>query len=476
MTRSTQRLEPQRACTLGARLLLPLLLVLAASLLAADGHAGAFELNDTGWEGDTELLEVVRTELGPARVHPVAVLNWDEVQAEDGVLAIHPLQGMDPDETSAFMKAGGRLAILDDYGRGDETLSRFHIERIPPPARPVSALRNRPALAIAEPVFDVIGGHSAGLHPVVAQVKQLVTNHPTGLRHPNLSPVLRIRAIGEPDVVIAVAGMVGKGRLFAMSDPSATINEMLRYPGNRAFVAGLARYLVDDDGPRRRGGRLFIVANRFSEEGSFGGEGTLRKDIESQLKALAAAFADARREGLPPWAHLALAVGVALALARWVSRASARTYRGPLPRYARPTPMVAQGGVAGRFAVLAAPSSPRGLVLLELKSALLEGLAQELDLTAEPAADALADLARRAGKLDEGAYSALKDVLRMIHDVEVAVVAGRPAQVSPAALARAGDVIEVVLAACGIARAPVANGLQPHAGRPVATHQGDTAG
>ena len=118
-----------------------------------------------------------------------------------------------------------------------------------------------------------------------------------GLRHPNLTPVLRIRAIGEPDVILAVAGQVGRGRLFAMGDPSATINEMLRYPGNRAFVAGLAHYLVDDDGASKRQGRLFIVANRFGEEGSFGGEGTLRKDAETQLKAIAAAIAEARRRG-----------------------------------------------------------------------------------------------------------------------------------------------------------------------------------
>src|SRR5262249_1344316 len=160
--------------------------------------------------------------------------------------------------------------ILDDYGEGEETLKRFHIYRTPPPSRPRQALRNKPALAIAEPVTDVVAGHNTGPHPVVAHVAQLVTNHPTGLRHPQLSPVLRIRAVGEPDVIVAVAGQVGKGRLFAMSDPSAAINQMLRYPGNRAFVAGLMRYLVDDDGAFKRQGRVFIVANRFADEGSFG--------------------------------------------------------------------------------------------------------------------------------------------------------------------------------------------------------------
>ncbi len=425
-------------------------LVWAATILASsDARAGAFDGNDTGWEGASELLEIARSELGAPRVQAVAVLNWDEVQPEDGVLAIHPLQPMDAEETTAFMKAGGRLAILDDYGLGDETLKRFHIERGAAPTRPVAALRNRAALAIAEPVIDVVAGHSQGPHPIVAHVQQLVTNHPTGLRHPNLSPVLKIRSIGEPDTIIAVAGLVGKGRLFAMSDPSAAINQMLRYPGNRAFVAGLARYLVDDDGTTHRQGRLFLVVNKFSEEGSFGGKTSLQKDLESQLRALANALAEARRDGFPGWAHVALAAVAALVLALWVGRTTARPYKGPLPRYARAVPLVAQGGVAGRFAVLAAPSSPRSLALLELKSALYEALVHKLSLGADPAPDALAKIARTAGALDDGAYTSLMDVLALMHATEAAVVAGRPSRISRAALGRAAKVVHAVLAACG---------------------------
>ena len=451
------------------------MVVVTAILGAHDALAAAFDVSDTTWEGGSELLEVARTELGAARVRAVAVLNWDEVQPEDGVLVLHPLQAMDADDTAGFMKAGGRLAILDDYGSGDETLTRFHIDRIPPPSRPIAALRNKAALAIAEPVVDVVAGRSGGPHPVVAHVQQLVTNHPTGLRHPNLSPVLRIRANGEPDVIIAVAGQVGKGRLFAMSDPSATINQMLRYPGNRAFVAGLVRYLVDDDGPQRRQGRLFIVANRFTEEGSFGGEGTLRKDFESQLKALAAALADARRDGFPGWAHVLMAAAAAIGLAVWVSRASARPYKSPLPRYARPTPLVAQGGVAGRFAVLAAPSSPRSLALLELKSALYEALQHKLELTIEPPPDALARMALKAGALDESAYSSLKEVLQMMQGVEAAVVAGRPANVTSASLSRAAAVVRQVLVACGVEQ-PQAPRPPREPSRPLPPNAGDTAG
>jgi hypothetical protein len=231
---------------------------------------------------------------------------------------------------------------------------------------------------------------------------------------------------------------------------------MLRNPGNRAFAVGLVRYLVDEDGTQPRRGRLFIVANRFEEEGSFGGETSLRKDLDAQLDALARALEDARREGFPGALLIALAALAALGVAVWVYRASARPYRSPLPRYARPTPLVAQGGVAGRFAVLAAPTSPRSLMLLELKSALFEALALRFGLESDPSPDALTRLVAREGSLDERAYSAFKEVLSTMHRVEASVVAGRPATLSRQALSHAAEVVRDVLAACH------ADGRRPH--------------
>jgi hypothetical protein len=198
--------------------------------------------------------------------------------------------------------------------------------------------------------------------------------------------------------------------------------------------------------------------------------------MESQLKALAAAFADARRDGFPGWGHVVAAALIALGLAVWVARAAARPYRSPLPRYARAVPLVAQGGVAGRFAVLAAPSSPRSLALLEWKSALFEALQQRFALATEPTPDALCAMARKAGRLDESTHSALTGVLRTMNDVESAVVSGRPANVSAATLARAAETIRAVLAACGAA-SPLAPRPAPDPERaPEPRETGDIAG
>ncbi|HSN97479.1 MAG TPA: hypothetical protein VLS89_04240, partial [Candidatus Nanopelagicales bacterium] len=86
-----------------ARAGLVALLVVAAPAAAL---AGAFDVNDATWEGCSEFLEIARAELGSARVSAVGVLDWSRVQPEDGVLVLHPVQPLDPDESTAFMKAG----------------------------------------------------------------------------------------------------------------------------------------------------------------------------------------------------------------------------------------------------------------------------------------------------------------------------------------------------------------------------------
>jgi len=120
----------------------------AAFLTPRPVLAGPFEVNDATWEGGSELYEIAKTELGPERVKPVATLDWSTLKADDAVLVLHPTQPIDAGEASDFMKQGGRLAIVDDFGRGDEILHRFKIERVPMPLRPVGMLRQNAELPI----------------------------------------------------------------------------------------------------------------------------------------------------------------------------------------------------------------------------------------------------------------------------------------------------------------------------------------
>lgn len=424
--------------------------LLAALTCSHTARSDAFDINDTSWEGCSALYDVATTELGNDRVKAVAVLDWSTITLNDGVLVLHPLQSMDPEETEAFVRAGGRLAIVDDYGRGEETLRRFSIERTSLPTRPLEALRNKPQLAIAKPVLVDEKGQATGPHPVVVNVQQFVTNHATGLRSSKkLTSVLEIPAVGEPPATVALAGMVDAGRVFALGDPSGLMNQMLRYPGNRAFAAALCHYLVDEDGGKRRGGKLYIVANRFTEVNSFAGNDSLRKDIESYARSLADALAEARQHGAPGALHWAIALFSLLGIGAWILRAAARPYKSPNPRFARPTPLVAQGGVAGRFALLSAPSSPPSLVLLELKSALVEALGQKLGTTIESSTEGILSAAHRAGRLDDEQRTALKDVLNAMQKAEASIVAGRPTYVPRAMRTKAAAIVRDVLRAAG---------------------------
>jgi hypothetical protein len=349
--------------------------------LAASAAAKSFEIADAGWEGTSEFYALAQQELGKARVEVVATIDYQRLTKDDGLVILHPEVELDYNELSAFLRAGGRMAVLDDRGEAAHFLARFQIHRVEAPLHPAQSLRDNPNLAIAVPAVEQVAGQEQNRHPVVAGVDRVVTNHPTALVHPNLTQVLKIPALGEPDATLAVTGIIAKsGRLFAMGDPSVVINEMLRYPGNRAFASGLAKYLVENDAGASRGGKLYVVANDFSQKGHFGGTRGALGEFSSLSEALSGFATDVAKNGLPGSLALVLAVLAGGGVLIWVVSYSSRLYRRSIPRYAVPPPLVAQGGLAGRAAVLAAPSTDPVLLMLELRAALSDALCHQLGL------------------------------------------------------------------------------------------------
>jgi hypothetical protein len=379
-------------------------------------EASPFDLTGADWEGCSELLRIARAELGTTRVIATTTIDFKELKPEDGLLLLYPEKSLDVDELSKFMRAGGRVVLLDDFGRGESLLRHFGMERVPVPRNPVESLRHNPQLALAEP---------ASAHPVVADVNRVVTNHATGLSHPDLSPVLKIRGANEGDVFIAVAGAVGEkppapqGRFLVVGDPSIVMNSMLRYAGNKSFARGLVRYAVENDSWGTRGGRLFIASGTFEQKGSFGGE---ENTIAEWLRMLKDAFDVIRKDGLPDPLAWAAAIAIGLALVVWVGSRAGKLHKPVIPRFVRRVPQVAQGGVAGHAAVIAAPQTSRVLAILELKSALEEQLAVMLGLGKVPTHQQLITAVAERGLLDaEGVRSLSKLLLRM-SNVETMVV------------------------------------------------------
>jgi hypothetical protein len=377
---------------------------------AAPAHAAPFDLAGSDWEGCAELVRLARAELGPLRVVATAQIDFHELKPDDGLLLLYPEKNLDVDELSKFMRAGGRVVMLDDFGRGDSLLRHFGMERVASPRRPAEFLRRNPQLALAEP---------ASAHPVVSDVSRVVTNHPTGLSHPDLSPVLKIRGNGEPDVIVAVAGAVGQGRLLAVGDPSIVMNSMLRYGGNKNFARGLVRYSVDHDSWGKRGGRLFIAAGGFEQKGNYGDEESSWSDWK---RGLVDALEVLRHDGMPSWIAYGLAIAVGLALVVWVGSRAGRLHKPITPRFVRKTPAVAQGGVAGHAAVIAAPQTSRVLAVLELKSALEEQLTSLLGLPKVPGHTELMTQVQVQGLLDAEGVVALRRLLLRMSNVETMVV------------------------------------------------------
>lgn len=409
---------------------LMLCMTAVAFISSRTASAAPFEGSDSSWQGATELVELAQKRLGKERVEVVDAIDYSALKPADGVIILRPEVELDYEQLSAFLRAGGRVAVLDDFGTGGALLERFHIHRIPAPRRPAEMLRHNPELAIAVPAVQQVAGFEQGRHPVVANVRKLITNHPTALTHPNLTPVLEIPAIGEPDATLAVTGIiVNRGRLFAMGDPSVVINQMLRYPGNRAFAEGLVEYLVEDDSWGTRSGKLYIVANNFSERGQFGGGTSLGRELRDRLDGLREALSSVHREGLPDLLATILAALTALGALAWIGLVSTRPYRQTTPRYASATPLFAQGGVAGRAAVLAAPTTDRVLALLELRSALVEGLSHRLGLDANVGATTLLEEIDRQDALSRRSSGELKEMLEEMNRAESAVMASRPFRV-----------------------------------------------
>jgi hypothetical protein len=390
-----------------------LVALLAALVWLPPRTAGAaFEVSDVEWQGTSELFEIARAELGRQRVEVVGTLDYGTLKPADGVLVLHPEVELDGDELGAFLAAGGRVAILDDLGKATGFLARYRIERVQAPLRPAATLRNNPELPIATPSVQEVAGQEQNRHPTVRDVDRLVTNHPTALTHPDLTPVLEILAIGEPTATLAVTGVIAKrGRLFAMGDPSAVINLMLRYPGNRAFAKHLATYLVDRDDGGERGGKLYIVANDFRQRGHFGGDEGPAQKLRDAVSGLRDTLRSTHESGLPRTAALVLAA-IALAFALvWALEHALRIYRRYVPRYALAAPLVGQGGVAGRAAVLGARTTERSLVLSELRSALAEALAERLEVDPRAASGRLVEAVAARGVLSPAGVNELRQLL-----------------------------------------------------------------
>lgn len=401
-------------------------IVLVLSLFVRSATAAPFDPDSSDWEGCARLVDVAREELGASRVAVVDEIDYEALAPGDGLFILHPEGSYDLDELATFMRLGGRLAIADDFGDGDRLLDRFRIARRPAPSDPLQMLHGNPQLPIAVP---------ASGHPIVADVGQIVLNHPTTVDHPDLSPLLRIPLSGgDPGPFVALAGQVGEGRLVAIGDPSIFINSMMRYPGNRALARNLIAYLLDGAGERKRDAKLVITHDKFKERGSRAGG--LTGGLRDRLRGLFNAVDTVRREGFGGLASRILALAIAVAAGIWVVARAAIRSKIPRPRYAAANPEaehVARGLEDPRLASLVVPPKgwlrsrtkigPAGVTVVH--EALEGAIAARDDLKSMQRPDAVRKLADEAGLSAEEAAHAEKAFIRLRAEISAQALGGR---------------------------------------------------
>jgi len=370
-----------------------------AALSGRVALAGPFDPSGGDWEGYGDFVHLLREELGTSHVIVTNLLDWGALRPGDTLLLVNPDQSPDSASAGAFVRAGGRLGLFDDFGASEDLLGSFNIQRVPLPAHPRLALRDNPDLAVADP------GPNAGA--LTQGVEHVVTNHAIGLSQPLLTTVLLVRGRDEGDgVPLALTAASGEGHLFVIGDPSFAMNAMLRYPGNRELARNIAHYLSPGS-PQARG-HFYLLTRHFTETGSFAGE---TGPLHDWMGSFRRARAEIGRDGLPPWILYWLAFVVATAVLFWLVPRTTRTYRSAAPRFTRPTPREAHGGAAGHAAALGAKQAYRGHAMLEWRRALIEGLTAYFGL---PDTTSSGEVLRRVGRLGVVDGEAIRRVERVL--------------------------------------------------------------
>lgn len=329
------------------------------------------------WDGYSELLRLARKELGASHVIPLAALDFDALRPGDALVITHPEGELDEESLTRFLAEGGRVLLLDDFGTSAPLLRRFHIQREATTiTNPKRFIAHNTALAVAQPVVRSVESGGWSRHPTTEGVREVITNHAVALVHPDLTALLEVETSEGPKAVATTGVIEGKGRLVAISDSSLFINLMLRYPGNRAFLGNLTRYLVERD-EGARSGNLYLVSGAFAQKGSYG-RLSAREEFTRKLRSLRGELERLRSEGIPARLAQILAALCALAVLGFELRQGKPEARVRLPSFALGGAPSAGESLDERIARLGQTEQRVSVIFAELGGALELALAERI--------------------------------------------------------------------------------------------------
>jgi len=294
------------------------------ALPSARGQAQRdFDPGSTAWNGLSGLVEAAAE--ANVRLDTPERLDVADLSPSDAIVLIHPDRELPVPSLSAFLRAGGRVVLADDFGEGGRFLESFGIVRVAPDDPP-RTIRGNPHLPVA---------HVMGRHPLTEGVDMAVANHGLTLRHPELSPLLAFDDEGAQGLLLT--GAVERGRLVALGDSSVLINNMLQFEGNRRLATNLMRYLGEG-----RSGRVFLITPGTPLVGRYGGA------AGAPVERLGDALRDLASADLPPSALTLLALVLVAILGVFAVSSLPRRSPYTADRLWGPEPI--GGGFAGRVA------------------------------------------------------------------------------------------------------------------------------
>jgi len=358
-------------------------------LVVASGHAVA----QPRWDG-LETLLALANDAGSS-LQTGETIDLGKLDAHDALLVVSPEGTLPTSALTAFLRDGGRVALLDDFGSGERLLAAYQVTRsTAPEADEVPALRGDRKLLVAYPASE---------HPLVEGVDLLLTNGASALHHRDLKPVF---TFGHTDAALVLAGAVGAGRLVAIGDGSVLINQLLEVPSHQRFAKNLIGYL------KRPAGRIYLVDANTHFEGSYGGTNARGlSQVDGFLKRLT-------HPDLPP--------GVLSLLSLGLCAIGAVVVAGSLPRrspYVR-AELLPKAGVYAGFAARVSLSErdPPNLIwtLLDYRRELLAELARRLELRAPPTTTSVVEGAREKSVPAE-TLEALEALLQRLEQVALTV-------------------------------------------------------
>ncbi len=370
-------------------------------------RATDYDVRSNAWNGLQELVRIAQT--SEVDLRPTDDLDWRDVRRGDGLLIVYPLAAIDLNDLSNFLEEGGRLALMDDFGRSDRLLRWFQVARndaVQGDARS----SQMPGLLIA---------YRRSEHALAEGVDTLVTNEPVALWHPRLPPIFALS--DDPRQGIVVAGQVGRGRLVVSGDPSVLINTMMRFAGNRQFARNLLVYLAE-----HRGGRVHLIHSRFSTHGLYRGRGRARTParefVENVNDALGRISTLLGEQSIVRFLSLLVALCVCAAV-------TARMWgRKPSDRFGPTGPAGAAASSAEKVALFSARGANMLYPVLVAKRYFERSLLRAVGL--RPPTDVGAVLAQAKNRIDSAQQSELRAILIELDSLATPSHEGGPSRVS----------------------------------------------